>query len=79
MCSDNQYIMFKCHACLQDSGEKVSELKEIKEMLHQSLRENRALIKNLEQDLYKNLDKAIENKTKDMTARQDKIEQKLNQ
>ena len=40
MTGDNQNIMFKCVACIHDRGEKINEIKEIKEMLHQSLRDN---------------------------------------
>ena len=75
--SDNQNIMFKCYACIQDRGDKVNEIKEIKEMLHQSLRDNRTLMKNLERELYKNLDKAIDSKVKELSTKQSFLEQKV--
>ena len=77
MTSDNQNIMFKCVACIQDRGEKINEIKEIKEMLHQNMKDNRNFIKNLEKELYKNLDKAIDGKMKEVTAKHNLLEQKV--
>ena len=46
-------------------------------MLHQSLRDNKTLMKNLEKELYKNLDKAIDSKVKELTTKQSHLEQKV--
>ena len=73
MTKDNQYVMFKCLACIQDRGQKVSEMKEIKEMLHQSLTK---MFKKLEGELYDKLDKVVEGKIKELTARQTSFEKK---
>ena len=74
MTKDNQYVMFKCMACIQDRGERVSEMREIKEMLNENLTK---MFKNLETELYSKLDKAVEGKIKEMINRQDSFEQRF--
>ena len=61
-------------ACIQDRGERVSEIREIKEMLNENLTK---MFKSLETELYNKLDKAVEGKIKEMITRQDSFEQRF--
>ena len=68
---ENQSVMFKCLSCLQGKGEKVSELREIKEMI----RSNQEMIKGLNEKI----NKQIDSKLADVNSKQKAIEERLNE
>ena len=77
--SDSENIMFKCQSCIEERGEKVNEMKKMREMLQQQMEENRAFMKSIEKELVKNIDKAIDKKFKETAARQNLLEKRLDE
>ena len=77
--SDSENIMFKCQSCIEERGEKVNEMKKMREMLQQQMDENRAFMKSIEKELVKNIDKAIDKKFKETTAKQNLLEKRMDE
>ena len=77
--SDSENIMFKCQSCIEERGEKVNEMKKMREMLQQQMEENRAFMKSIEKELVKNIDKAIDKKFKETTAKQNLLEKRMDE
>ncbi len=69
--------MFKCQSCIEEKGEKFNEIRQIRIMIEKNMEENKLFMKNLEKELYKNFDKAVEKKFKEITAKQNLIEKKF--
>ena len=69
--------MFKCQSCIEEKGEKFNEIRQIRIMIEKNMEENKLFMKNLEKELYKNFDKAVEKKFKEITAKQNLIEKKI--
>ena len=77
--SNSENIMFKCESCIEERGEKVNEMKKMREMLQQQMEENRAFMKSIEKELVKNIDKAIDKKFKETTAKQNLLEKRMDE
>ena len=75
--SENKNIMFKCQSCIEEKGEKFNEIRQIKIMIEKNMEENKLFMKNLEKELYKNFDKAVEKRFKEITTKQNFIERKF--
>ena len=75
--SENKNIMFKCQSCIEEKGEKFNEIRQIRNMIEKNMEENKKFMKNLEKELYKNFDKAVEKKFKEVTTKQNLFEKKM--
>ena len=70
---ENKSVMFKCIACVQGKGEKVSELREIKEMIFA----NSQLMKNIEKGMNEKISKQINSKLAEVHSKQNDIEKRM--
>ena len=70
----NQNILYSCDNCLEKKGNEATELKEIKEMLQDNLRETKLFMTTMEEKIYRNVDKLIEEKLGKQSQTQDKLE-----
>ena len=65
--------MFKCIACVKGRGEKINELREIKEMIMT----NQELMQNLQKNIKEQVNKAVDSKIADVKSKQNTLETKL--
>ena len=72
-------ISYSCDTCLENKGKEKSELREIKELLQEHLNETRRSMKNLEDKIYQNVDKIIEEKIGKNSKTQEKLETMINE
>ena len=70
----NQNILYSCDNCLERKGNEATELREIKEMLQSNLRETKLFMTSMEEKIYRNVDKLIEEKLGNQSQTQDKLE-----
>ena len=70
----NQNILYSCDNCLERKGNEALELREIKEMLQDNLRETKLFMTSMEEKIYNNVDKLIEEKLGKQSQTQDKLE-----
>ena len=72
--SSNPNILYSCDICLERKGNEASEMREIKEMLQENLKETKKFMTNIEENIYKNVDKMIQEKLGKQTETQEKLE-----
>ena len=70
----NPNILYSCDNCLTRKGNEVSDMREIKELLKENLAETKRFMNNLEEKIYQNVDKIIEEKIGKHTKTQEKLE-----
>lgn len=70
----NPNILYSCDICLTKKGNEVSDIREIKELLKENLAETKRFMTNLEEKIYQNVDKIIEEKIGKHTKTQEKLE-----
>ena len=71
-------IFYSCDSCLEKKGNEKSDLKEIKELLQEHLTETKRSMKILEDKIYQNVDKIIEEKLGNHSKKQEKLETMMN-
>ena len=72
---ENQSVMFKCLECVQGKGEKISELREIKQMILV----NNELMKNLEKGMNDKICKQINTKLTEVHSKQNDFEKRMDE
>ena len=70
----NQNINYVCDNCLEKKGNEASEIREIKEMLKEHLIETRKCMSTMEERIYVNVEKIIDEKIKKQSQNQVKLE-----
>ena len=70
-------IIFKCSSCLLDRGDKVSDIRAIREMLESNIQDNKKMMQEMKEKIFAEVDKVVDDKLKSMNTRSDKIEEKL--
>ena len=70
---DNHNITYKCLSCIHGRGEKINELKEIKEMI----KTNTLLMQNLERSINDKVNKAVDSKLTEVKSSQDLLQKKV--
>ena len=74
---ENQSIKFKCNSCLLDKGDKVSDIRAIRQMLENSIQDNKKMMQEMKEQIYAEVDKVVDDKIKSMNTRTNEIEEKL--
>ena len=67
-------ILYSCDSCLEKKGNDKSDIREIKELLQEHLNETKRSMKNLEDKIYQNVDKIIEEKLGSHCKTQERLE-----
>ena len=75
----NENITFSCDNCLENKGNTSSELREIKEMIEANHKDNKLMIKKLEEDILSKVDKAVDEKLKNHNEKYEQKYDKLDQ
>ena len=75
--STNQNILYSCDVCLEKKGKEVNEIREIKELLKENIRETKNFMAQVEEKIYKTVDKMIEEKIGNQTQTQEKLDKML--
>ena len=70
---ENESITFNCSTCIQGRGEKVNELKEIKQMML----ENQVIMQSIQKTIKEQVHKAVESKFTDVNSKHDALEKKV--
>ena len=75
--STNQNILYSCDVCLEKKGKEVNEIREIKELLKENIRETKNFMAQVEEKIYQTVDKMIEEKIGNQTQTQEKLDKML--
>ena len=70
----NPNILYSCDDCLHNKGQNASEMREIKTLLQDHLKETKKVMTDLEDKIYTNVNKIVEEKFCQYTKTQEKLE-----
>ena len=70
----NPNILYSCDICLEKQGNEASEMREIKELMTEHFKETKQLMTNMEEKLFKKVDKLIDEKLAKQNQKQEKLE-----
>ena len=72
--TSSQNVLYSCDSCLEKKGDEASSIRDIKVLLQEHLAETRNMMTKMEEKIYKNVDKLIDEKIEKQGQHQIRLE-----
>ena len=75
----NSNIMFRCDTCVENKNKSNDNFEAIKQLLEENQKENRKLIKDMEKDIFSQVDKVVDEKLKQYDEKNETRQEQLSE